>query len=168
MQPPKIDRYLAADDALRPIVAKARQIDALAKLCADFLPPALVRQVRTANLRDGELVLLASNPPAAAKLKMIAESLRKFLLQQGSKVSLVSVRVQPSSAHPEATAQPKAAVLSATGISELSELYGRLSPESPARRALGRLLSHHGLKPPPAGALRKTARGSGRRGRGRT
>jgi len=86
VQPSKIDRYLAADDAIRPIVAKARQIDALAKLCADFLPPALVRQVRAANLRDGELVLLASNPPAAAKLKMIAESLRKFLLQQGSKV----------------------------------------------------------------------------------
>ena len=168
MQPLKIDRYLATDDALRPIVAKARQIDALAKLCADFLPPALVRQVRTANLRDGELVLLASNPPAAAKLKMIAESLRKFLLQQGSKVSLVSVRVQPSIAHIAALPPDKSAVLTAKGIAELSALYDHLSPESPARRALGRLLSRHGLKPPPAGALRKTARGSGRRGRGRT
>lgn len=168
MQPLKLERYLATDDAIRPIVAKARQIDALAKLCADFLPPGLVRQVRAANLRDGELVLLASNPPAAAKLKMIAESLRKFLLQQGSKVSLVSVRVQPSIAHIAALPPGKSAILSVKGITELSELYDRLTPESPARRALGRLLQRHGLKPSPAAALRKTAKGSARKGKGRT
>jgi hypothetical protein len=168
VQPSKIDRYLAADDAIRPIVAKARQIDALAKLCATFLPPGLVRQVRAANLRDGELVLLASNPPAAAKLKMIAESLRKFLLQQGSKVSLVSVRVQPSSAPFATPPTGKSAALTAKGIAELSALYERLTPDSPVRRALGRLLSRHGLKPPPAAALRRTARGSGRRASKRT
>ena len=138
MQPLKLDRYLATDDAIRPIVAKARQIDALAKLCADFLPPGLVRQVRAANFRDGELVLLASNPPAAAKLKMVAESLRKFLLQQGSKVSLVSVRVQPTSAHSATPPPGKSAVLTAKGIAELSDLYHRLTPDSPVRRALGK------------------------------
>ena len=167
MQPPKIDRYLAADDATRPIVAKARQIDALDKLCADFLPPGLARQVRAANLRAGELVLLASYPPAAAKLKMIAESLRKFLLQQGSKVSLVSVKVQPSIAHNAALPQGKSIALTEKGITELSALYERLPPDSPARRALGKLLSRHGPKPTPAAAPRKTAGGSKRRGKGR-
>lgn len=168
MQPLKIDRYLATDDALRPIVAKARQIEALARLCADFLPPGLARQVRAANLKDGELVLLAANPPAAAKLKMVAESLRKFLLQQGSKVSSVSVRVQPTSAHFATPPPGKTAVLSVKGISELSDLYSRLTPDSPVRHALERLLTRHGLKPPPAAALQRAARGSGRRGKGRT
>lgn len=168
VQTPKIDRYLASDDILRPIVARARQIDALARLCAEFLPPGLVRHVRAANLRDGDLVLLASNPPAAAKLKIIAESLRKFLLQQGSKVSSVSVRVQPTSAHSVPPPQGKAAALSTKGIAELSVLYERLAVDSPARRALGRLLNHQGVRPPPASAPRKAARAPARRGKGRT
>jgi hypothetical protein len=167
VQPLKIDRYLVADDATRPIVAKARQIEALAKLCAEFLPPGLADQVRAANLKDGELVLLASNPPAAAKLKMTADSLRKFLLKQGSKVSSVSVRVQPTNAHSAFRGQEKSATLSTRGIFELSMLYDRLAPDSPARRALGRLLSHHGLKPPPEAAPRTAARAPVRRGKGR-
>jgi len=96
VQTPKIDRYLSADDRLQPILAKAQEIGAMAKLCAEFLPPGLSSQVQAANVRDGELVLLAANPAAAAKLKMLADSLRKFLLRQGSKVSSVSVRVQPN------------------------------------------------------------------------
>lgn len=168
MQPPKIDRYLAADETLGPIVAKARQIDSLARLCTEFLPAGLAGQVRAANFRDGELVLLASNPPTAAKLKMLAESLRKFLLRQGSKVSLVSVRVQPTSAHQAPAPRPKSAVLTAKGISELSGLYDKLAPDSPTRDALGRMLSRYGPKLPPAGAPRRTTRAPGRKGKGRT
>jgi hypothetical protein len=137
-------------------------------LCADFLPPELSRQLRSAHLKDGELSLLAANPATAAKLKMLAESLRKFLLQQGSKVSLVSVRVQPSSAQSETLARSKTAVLSGDGISSLSGLYDRLAPSSPVRAALGRLLRHQGVKPPPAAVPRKSAAGRARTGKGRT
>lgn len=168
MQTPKIDRYLAADEHLGPIVAKARQIDSLARLCAEFLPAGLAGQVRAANFRDGELVLLASNAPAAAKLKMLAEGLRKFLLQQGSKVSLVSVRVQPSSTHQAPGLKHKSAVLTNKGISELSVLYDRLPLDSPTREALGRLLSRYGLTRPPANVRQKTAKAPGRRGKART
>ncbi|MDH5537691.1 MAG: DciA family protein, partial [Betaproteobacteria bacterium] len=93
------------------VVAKARELRSLTRSCTDFLPPALSRQMRAVNLRDGELSLLAANPAAAAKLKLIAESLRKFLLQQGSKVNSVSVRVQPTRSHAEAPAPPKAIAL---------------------------------------------------------
>jgi len=86
MHPSNIDRFLAADEDLRPLVAKAHEIRALTRLCVDFLPTGLARQLRAVNLRDGELSLLAANPATAAKLKMLAESLRKFLLRQGSKV----------------------------------------------------------------------------------
>ena len=145
MQPPKIDRYLSADDRLQPVVAKAREIGALAKLCADFLPSALSAQVQAANIRDGELVLLAANPAAAAKLKMLADSLRKFLLRQGSKVSLVSVRVQPNRSRNPPQPAPKRVTLTAAGIAELSELYAKLAADSPARKALGALLQHQGV-----------------------
>lgn len=168
MQLPKIDRYLSTDDRLRPVIAKAQEIGALAKLCTEFLPPGLSTQVQAANLRDGALVLLAANPAAAAKLKMLADSLRKFLLRQGSKVSSVSVRVQPNRSQSPAQAPRKTSALTAVGIAELSALYDRLEENSPARKALAALLMHQGVKPPPAGAPRKAAAGSGRRGTGRT
>ncbi len=168
VQPPKIDRYLSADDRLRPVVAKAQEIGALAKLCTEFLPPGLSTQVQAANLRDGELVMLAANPAAAAKLKMLADSLRKFLLRQGSKVSLVSVRVQPNRSQNAPPAHPKASTLTAAGIAELSALYGRLEAGSPARKALAALLQHQGVKPPAASAPQRAGGGSGRAGKGRT
>jgi len=84
--PSKADRYLTQDANLERVVAKASQLRVLARACTDFLPPAIARQMRAVNLRDGELSLLAANPAAAAKLKLVAESLRKFLLQQGTKV----------------------------------------------------------------------------------
>jgi hypothetical protein len=168
VQLPKIDRYLSTDDRLRPVIAKAQEIGALAKLCTEFLPPGLSTQVQAANLRDGDLVLLAANPAAAAKLKMLADSLRKFLLRQGSKVSSVSVRVQPNRSQNPAQSQSKTSTLTVAGIAELSALYSRLAEDSPARKALAALLAHQGVKPPPASAPRKAAGGSGRAGRGRT
>lgn len=168
MQLPKIDRYLSTDDRLRPVIAKAQEIGALAKLCTEFLPPGLSTQVQAANLRDGALVLLAANPAAAAKLKMLADSLRKFLLRQGSKVSSVSVRVQPNRSQNPAQPRSKSSTLTVAGIAELSALYSRLEADSPARRALATLLAHHGVKPPTASAPRRAAGRSGRAGRGRT
>lgn len=168
MLPVKIDRYLRADDGLGPIAAKARAIGALEKLCTEFLPPALARQIRAVNLRDDELILLAANPAAAAKLKLLAEDLRKFLLRQGTKVSLVSVRVQPSSAQREPPAQGKTLSLSKAGISELSMLYDRLGAASPLRRALGALLEHQGVKLPPGAAPRRSRATRGRSGTPRT
>ncbi|HZN87274.1 MAG TPA: DciA family protein [Burkholderiales bacterium] len=168
MQPARIDRYIADDEGLRPIVAKAQDIRTLTRLCADFLPAGLARQLRVAHLSDGELSLLVTNAAAAAKLKMLAETLRKFLLRQGSKVSLISVRVQPSNAQSELRPARKEATLSSAGISELSALYGRLAPGSPARLALGLLLRRQRLRPPPAAVPRKTGAARGRAGKARS
>ena len=83
MRPSKIDRYLSADGGMQPVVEKAREIAELSKLCERILPSELARQVRAANLKDGTLVLLAPNAAAAAKLKLLSESLCSFLLLQG-------------------------------------------------------------------------------------
>jgi len=66
--PVKADRFLTADAGMERVVAKARELRSLTRSCGDFLPPALARQIRAVNLRDGELSLLAANPAAAAKL----------------------------------------------------------------------------------------------------
>jgi hypothetical protein len=168
LHPTKADRYLVADAGMERVVAKARELRSLTRACTDFLPPALARQMRAVNLRDGELSLLAANPAAAAKLKLVAESLRKFLLLQGTKVSSVSVRVQPTRSHQEAPAQARVVVLSEGGKAELSALYDRLSPTSPARQALGVLLKRQNVKTRSPGALQRSAEGQKRRGKART
>jgi len=172
VRPSKIDRYLSADGSLQPVVEKAREIAALSKLCEKILPSELARQVRAANLKDGTLVLLAPNAAAAAKLKLLSESLCSFLLLQGKEIKLVSVRVQPTVSRYGPDAAPhKQARLSPSALADLSGLYQQLA-DSPARQALKSLLARHGepgaLAPPPAGARKKSAARSGRRRAART
>jgi hypothetical protein len=145
VQPIKVGRLLASDAGLQPVIAKAREISALSKLCFDFLPPGLARLVRAITfndrLKDRQLVLLAASPAAAAKLKLLSEVLLTFLLQQGAQVNSVSVRVQPGAGGaPTAPArQPRR--MSSAAVAVLMELYQRM-PESDARKALKTLLDH--------------------------
>jgi len=86
--------------------------------------------------------MLAAHAAAAAKLKLLSESLSGFLSKQGWEVNSVSVRVQPGRARRRDTAPHKPARLSAAAIDELQALYQKMA-ESPARRALKALLEHH-------------------------
>ena len=150
MQTPKVGRLLASDASLQPVVAKAREISALSKLCFDFLPPGLARLVRAVSfndrLRDRQLVLLAASPAAAAKLKLLSEALCKFLLQHGAQVNSVSVRVQPGSGPQTAATERVPRRLSPSAINALQALHHKL-PDSPARRALKTLLDHQFVPP---------------------
>jgi hypothetical protein len=130
------------DAGLQPVITKAREINALSKLCFDFLPPELARLIRAVNLRDHQLILLAVSPAAAAKLKLLAEPLRAYLLQQRAEVNSVSVRVQPGAESARDAPARQPARLSRGALDALQALYGRL-PESPARGALKTLLDHH-------------------------
>ena len=141
MQPFKVGRLLASDAGLQPVITRAREINALSKLCFDFLPPALARLVRAVSLKDRQLVLLAASPAAAAKLKLLSETLYLQLLQQGAQVNSVSVRVQPEAVAVRHTPQKRATRLSSAAISSLQALYEKL-PDSDARRALKTLLDH--------------------------
>jgi hypothetical protein len=134
------------DAGLQPVIAKAREISALSKLCFDFLPPGLARLVRAISfndrLRDRQLVLLAASPAAAAKLKLLSEALLKYLLEQRAQVNSVSVRVQPGAGPAPDAPQRQPARLSQSALDSLQALHRKL-PESPARSALKTLLDHH-------------------------
>lgn len=167
VRPPKIDRYLAGERSLQPIVEKAERISALSKLCEEALPRELAQQTRAANLKNGTLVLLAANPATAAKLKLLAETLRSFLLLQGKEVNSVSVRVQPTASRaPAVIAAHKQARLSPSALAELSALHDRL-PDSPARQALGALLARHDTPPRDSEPAGRVASKGGRRSRRR-
>jgi hypothetical protein len=149
VQPSKVGRLLASDAGLQPVIAKAREINALSKLCFDFLPTGLARLVRAINFNDRpgdrQLVLVAASPAAAAKLKLLSEALRTYLLEQRAQVNSVSVRVQPGEIVPISAPAGGPARLSPVALRQLEALYRRL-PESAARRALKALLDHQ-LKP---------------------
>jgi len=136
----RIDRYFDSGEDLQPVLEKARKILALSKHCVDLLPPDLASQLRGANIREETLILLAANPAAAAKLRLLAGPLSESLLQLGSKVKGVSVRVQPSTGPGRLAATHKAATLSPAALTALADLRAAL-PDSPARLALDRLLA---------------------------
>jgi hypothetical protein len=140
VHPSKVGRLLASDAGLQPVIAKAREIGTLSKLCFDFLPPGLARLVRAVALKDRQLVLLAASPAAAAKLKLLSETLRMHLLERGAQVNSVLVRVQPETGKARYV-EKRTPTLPATAIAALQRLHDSLA-DSPARRALKTLLDH--------------------------
>jgi len=147
-RPVRLDRVLSADADLQPLVAKARDLRALAGLVHGFLSADLASEARVANLKEGELTLLAATSAAAAKLRLVAPALCRLLQEQQWQVNSVSVRVQPNMARSRSRqasdAKGKSVYFSTRALQSLQELHGRLEP-SPARDALGRLLRRHGL-----------------------
>ena len=146
MRLPKLDRILSAESELQPLVVKARELRALAGLVDVFLAPDLARQARVSNFKDGELVLSAANAAAAAKFRLLAPALSRFLCERRWQVKSVSVRVQPIESLKKSAGAQKNVHFSTHAIERLRELYERLSP-SPARDALATMLRRHGALP---------------------
>lgn len=128
-----------------------------------FLSADLASQARVVNFREGELVLLAVSSAAAAKLRLLAPSLSRFLSNQRWQVSSVSVRVQPNASQKTVAASQKTAQFSTPTLDSLRQLYDAMSA-SPAREALGALLARRGaitrekVPPPQIEAERKPGR----------
>jgi hypothetical protein len=139
----KLGRVLSADGDLQPVLAKARDLRALAGLIQGFFPADLARQVRVANYKEGELVLIAASAAAGAKLRLLAPTLSRFLSERRWQVNSVSIRVQPNSARQPVVAPQKTATLSTPTLDSLRALHERMAV-SPARDALRRLLQRRG------------------------
>jgi hypothetical protein len=137
---PKIGRILSADGDLQPLLAKTRDLRALAGLVKGFLPPDLARQGRVVNFREAELVLVAANAAAAAKLRLLAPALSRYLSERRWQVNGVSVRVQPNGPPENDAAAHQSVRLSAATLQSLKTLRHRLGPDSPAGRALDELI----------------------------
>ena len=146
MLPTKLNRILAAEGDLQPVLAKIRDLRALGELVRNFLTTELHEQTRVANFKDGKLALLAANSAVAAKLRLLAPALVRFLQERRMQVSLVSVRVQPIESLKKASDARKSVHFSTHAIERLRELYERLTP-SPTREALAKMLRRHGALP---------------------
>jgi hypothetical protein len=144
MRPLKLDRILAAEPTLQPVLTKAHELRDLAGLLDRYLPPDLARQARVVNFRDGEIVLVAASSAAAAKLRLLAPSLTILFAKQRLQVNSVSIRVQPKGTREGAAAARKTVHFSTLALERMGKLYKTMSA-SPARDALGVLLRRHGV-----------------------
>jgi hypothetical protein len=144
----KLDRILSAEPQLQPALAKTRDLRVLAGLVRRFLPADLARETAVANFKEGELVLVAGNPAAAAKLRLLAPALSRFLLVERWQVNSVSTRVQPSRsrAGERSSSAKKGVHLSTHALDSLRALHASMRA-SPARDALGKMLRRHGALP---------------------
>ena len=85
---------LNGDGGLGDIIRHARDMGELVSALQSCLPADEARSVVAANIRgDGELVVLASSPAWAAKLRFEAESLMTAARQTGTEVTSCTVRV---------------------------------------------------------------------------
>ena len=139
----KLDRILSADGELQPVVAKVRDLRALAGIVHGFLSADLARGCRVGNLKEGKLTLIAEHSAAAAKLQLLAPALIRILQDQRWQVNSVSVRVQPNGPRGVASQRQKTVYFSTHALDSLRELHARMAP-SPAREALARMLRRHG------------------------
>ena len=139
----KLDRILSADGELQPVVAKARDLRALAGLVNGFLSADLARCCRVANLKEGTLTLIAEHSAAAAKLQLLAPALIRILQDRRWQVNSVSVRVQPNGARGALQKKEKTVYFSTHALDSLRALHARMAP-SPARDALAKMLRRHG------------------------
>lgn len=146
MLPTKLDQILAAEGDLQPVLSKTRELRALSELVQNFLATELRGETRVANLKEGKLALVAANSAVAAKLRLLAPALVRFLQERRMQVILVSVRVQPIESLKTARGAQKSVHFSTHAIERLRELYERL-PASPARDALAQMLRRHGALP---------------------
>jgi hypothetical protein len=140
----KLDCVISAAGELEPLLAKARALKSLAGLVQRFLPSELGRELRVANFKDSELLLIAANSAAAAKLKLVAPALCRFLVERRWQVSSVAVRVQPTMPRGSEPRQ-KTVHFSTAALESLRCLYAAMSA-SPARDALARLLQRYDEK----------------------
>ena len=138
MRPQKIDRILSAEGELQPLLTKAHELRALAGLVHCFLSADVAAGARVLNFKDSQLLLAAPNSAAAAKLKLLAPALARFLTERRWQVNSVSIRVQPSMARLRGPVR-EGVQFSTSALAALRDLHACMRP-SPAREALGRLL----------------------------
>lgn len=139
----KLDRVLSADGELQPVVAKVRDLRALAGIVNGFLSADLARSIRVGNLKDGKLALIAEHSAAAAKVQLLAPALIRVLQDRRWQVNSVSLRVQPNGRAAVPPPSQKRVHFSTHTLARLRDLHAAMRP-SPARDALAKMLRRHG------------------------
>ncbi len=140
MQSRSLDELLSSADGMARFASHAKNLLRLQTLLANALPPALRASARVANLRQGRLVLHATNSAVAAKLRQMAPRVAEYYERNGVQLSEIDIRTQAGR-----DISPKIKRTSITGPSQnreqaLTDLSQRLPDDAALKAPLQRLL----------------------------
>ena len=130
--------FLDQAEDIGSLMPKARHLLRLRRAVMQLLPESLSGSCSVANARQGKIVLFAQSSAVAAKLKLLAPTLRDRLLEVGEQVTSVVIEVQPPDVRE--CAKSNASVLTPGAAAALEQLSDRIA-ESPLKSVLRVLAS---------------------------
>jgi hypothetical protein len=153
-----------AESAAGPLLARVALAQHVSRTLADIVtalaPDFDVNDASACNLREGVLLLNARSPAQAAKLRQGIPGMLRRLHQTGAQVTEIRVRVQPArTSYPERandlpqvsprgdspptedreSPRPTSPPTAVAGLQALARTLAHDIPDSPLRRAAGRL-----------------------------
>lgn len=141
---------ITENDALQPLVAKLRRVNALQQIyveaLADALPElkGLALASRVSAIVGTTIVISAAGGPLAAKLKQVAPRLLVKFQKQDKELNLIRIEVQPEwSETPMAPSRANFRPRSAMPDAKLSDLAAGLA-DSPLKQALEQIKRRRG------------------------
>ena len=113
MQPASRLLKMCGDTA---IVSHANTLSGLQRWLESQLPDPMQEQCQVVNFRDDTLILAASSPVWATRLRYLLPQLNALISQKTSgKLLKIKIKVRPSSELPGIASRPEATISAATG-----------------------------------------------------
>ena len=135
-----LDAYLNSADGLARLSAHAGRLVKLQRVFEEIAPPYLAASCRVANYKLGKVVIHAESGAVAAKLRQMIPSLVSEFSLEGSEVTEIQVKVQPSHAAPQHKKPVQPGIVGVSAKSDLHRLAEELPEASPLKAALERLV----------------------------
>lgn len=123
-------------DGMYSLMPQAQRLMELRRIAAGALPGNLLRSCSIANYKQGKVVIFAENSAVAAKLKLLAPTLRDHFMKSAIEVTGIDVEVQPT--NPAPPPPEKHTHLSPGAAQALTDLAGQL-PDSELKSSINAL-----------------------------
>jgi hypothetical protein len=140
MPPRSIEDCITREGTLSRLALHASRLLRLQRLLESYLPPALARGARVANIKPGKVVIHADTGAVAAKLRQITPTILGVFRNEAAEVTGIEIKVQPRLPRPAGPDKPDRPPPGATARRDLTALADRLPAASPLRKALQRLV----------------------------
>lgn len=138
----QLKSLLSGNRELRPMLLKARELQALQQHFMCVAPPSLAQSTQVLSLRLGTLSIAVASATVAAKLRQLAPELAALLRGRGCEISRICVRVQVSQGDGRPRRKPHRLGEEATNA--LNKLGQSLPRDSALRRSLKKMVQSAG------------------------
>lgn len=132
--------FLSQAEGIAALMPQAERLIRLREILASVLPTSLARRCSVANVKQGRMIIFASNGATAAKLKLMLPALLEQISGRATEVTGLTVTVQAPGFEDQVT--EKSAKMSPEAASEVAQLSEQL-PDSELKTVLSRIAFQH-------------------------